>query len=116
MNHSSALEYSSQPPVSVYGTGPYARFSWSLLLVLASPEGYAQGAIPSALALLADPSLLLRTGRRNINLLDIGIATRLNLSTRLTLIRLALIRKPWLFGGQVSRLPYRYLCLHLLFW
>ncbi len=28
MNLSSALEYSSQPPVSVYGTGRTTRFSW----------------------------------------------------------------------------------------
>ena len=28
MNLSSALEYSSQPPVSVYGTGCIYRFSW----------------------------------------------------------------------------------------
>ena len=28
MNLSSALEYSSQPPVSVYGTGCNDRFSW----------------------------------------------------------------------------------------
>jgi hypothetical protein len=31
MNLSSALEYSSQPPVSVYGTGRYTRFSWRKL-------------------------------------------------------------------------------------
>jgi hypothetical protein len=31
MNLSSALEYSSQLPVSVYGTGCLARFSWRLL-------------------------------------------------------------------------------------
>jgi hypothetical protein len=37
------------------------------------------------------------------------------LRTRLTLIRLALIRKPWLFGVRVSCPHYRYLCLHLLF-
>ena len=46
---------------------------------------------------------------------SIGGAVRLGLRTRLTLIRLALIRKPWSYGGQVSRLPYRYLYLHLLF-
>ena len=40
---------------------------------------------------------------------------RLRLRPRLTLIRLALIRKPWSFGGRVSHPPYRYLCLHLLF-
>lgn len=45
----------------------------------------------------------------------IGIAVRLNLRTRLTLIRLALIRKPWSFGEGVSRPLYRYLYLHLLF-
>ena len=46
---------------------------------------------------------------------SIGIAARLSLRTRLTLIRLALIRKPWSYGGEVSRLPCRYLYLHLLF-
>lgn len=40
---------------------------------------------------------------------------RMRLRSRLTLIRLALIRKPWSFGGRVSHPPYRYLCLHLLF-
>lgn len=45
----------------------------------------------------------------------IGIALRLNLRTRLTLIRLALIRKPWSFGEGGSRPLYRYLYLHLLF-
>ena len=45
----------------------------------------------------------------------IGIAVRLSLRTRLTLIRLALIRKPWSCGEQVSHLLYRYLYLHLLF-
>jgi hypothetical protein len=60
-------------------------------------------------------SLSSPAGRGNINPLDIGFAVRLRLSARLTLIRLALIRKPCPFGGQVSRLPYRYSCLHLLF-
>ena len=45
----------------------------------------------------------------------IGFAMRLSLRARLSLIRLALIRKPWPCGGQVSRLPCRYSCLHLLF-
>ena len=40
---------------------------------------------------------------------------RMRLRPRLTLIRLALIRKPWSFGGRVSHPPYRYSCLHLLF-
>ena len=40
---------------------------------------------------------------------------RVILRSRLTLIRLALIRKPWSIGVGVSRPHYRYLCLHLLF-
>ena len=52
---------------------------------------------------------------RNIDLLSIGISVRINLRARLTLIRLALIRKPWSFGVRVSRPHYRYLCLHFLF-
>ena len=39
----------------------------------------------------------------------------MGLRSRLTLIRLALIRKPWSYGEDVSRVLYRYLCLHLLF-
>ena len=46
---------------------------------------------------------------------SIGLAVRLSLRSRLTLIRLALIRKPQSFGGRVSRPPYRYSYLHLLF-
>ena len=46
---------------------------------------------------------------------SIGIAVRLTLRSRLTLIRLALIRKPWSSGEGVSRPLYRYLYLHLLF-
>ncbi len=45
----------------------------------------------------------------------IGSASRLCLRTRLTLIRLALIRKPWSYGEGASYPLYRYLCLHLLF-
>ena len=36
------------------------------------------------------------------------------LRTRLTLIRLALIRKPWVFGAGVSHPGYRYSCLQFL--
>ncbi len=32
MNLSSSLEFSSQLPVSVYGTGRFSRFSWKSLL------------------------------------------------------------------------------------
>ena len=40
---------------------------------------------------------------------------RVPVRTRLTLIRLALIRKPWPSGVGVSHPHCRYLCLHLLF-
>ncbi len=46
---------------------------------------------------------------------DIGIALRLILSARLTLIRLTLIRNPESFGEEVSHPLYRYLYLHLRF-
>ena len=46
---------------------------------------------------------------------SIGTGSRLCLRARLTLIRLALIRKPWSYGEGVSRPLCRYLCLHLLF-
>ena len=46
---------------------------------------------------------------------SIGIAIRLILRPRLTLIRLALIRNPWSFGEEVFHLLYRYSYLHLLF-
>ena len=46
---------------------------------------------------------------------SIWYASRLPIRSRLTLIRLALIRNPWSFGVEVSRLHYRYLYLHLLF-
>ena len=45
----------------------------------------------------------------------IRCASRLPVRSRLTLIRLALIRNPWSFGEGVSRPLYRYLYLHLLF-
>ena len=52
---------------------------------------------------------------RNINRLVIAYPSRVRLSPRLTLIRLTLFRKPWVFGVYISIIHYRYLCLHLLF-
>ena len=46
---------------------------------------------------------------------SIGAGSRLCLRPRLTLIRLALIRKPWSCGEGVSRPLCRYLYLHLRF-
>ena len=46
---------------------------------------------------------------------SIGLSLRMSLRSRLTLIRLALIRKPWSCGEGESHPLYRYLYLHLLF-
>ena len=75
-----------------------------------SPEGsrycqvsavaYAlQRAIPSARDRVTPrSSLLLHGGRRNLDRLVIRLPLRAPLSPRLTLIRLTLFRKPWVFG------------------
>ena len=52
---------------------------------------------------------------RNINLIPITYAFRPRLRIRLTLGGLTWPRKPWAYGEQVSRLFYRYSCLHKLF-
>ena len=46
--------------------------------------------------------ITIKSGQRNINRFDIVCPFRVPLSTRLTLIRLALFRKPWVFGVNVS--------------
>lgn len=141
MIHSSTLGFSPRPPVSVCGTGfdglelsgfsreldyPHYRrprrfavlsgfsrgpgFAWD-------PYTYAlQRTIPSVRGGFTSPSPRRNHQKYgNIDPLSIGIPVRVSLRPRLTLIRLALIRKPWSFGGRVSHPPYRYLCLHLLF-
>ncbi len=90
----------------------------------ASPACFTTGPIPTALNALFRQCAVLSLLRHriamtcrcwNINQLSIELRFRLALRTRLTLIRLALIRKPWSFGVRVSRPHYRYSCLHLLF-
>ncbi len=49
---------------------------------------------------------------RNINLFSITYAFRPRLRDRLTLRRLALLRKPWAIGEGVSHPLYRYSCQH----
>ena len=46
-----------------------------------------------------------------LNRFAIGCAFRPRLRSRLTLIRLTLIRNPWVFGVPVSHRHYRYSCL-----
>src|SRR5919202_2908248 len=55
------------------------------------------------LAYPVPPSVIaVGTWYRNINRLSIAYAFRPQLRSRLTLIRLALLRNPWAFGGRVS--------------
>ena len=142
MNLSSALVYSTRPPVSVYGTGacglelrrfsresayrrcPVAR-GLPVLSGLGSRCGFActSQCLPPFNALFrqrAGVSLLrlsvaAAASSGILTASSIACASRLRLRSRLTLIRLALIRKPWSFGEGVSRPLYRYLYLHLLF-
>ena len=48
----------------------------------------------------------------NIDPFSITYASRPRLRVRLTLSGLTLLRKPWVFGGRVSRPSSRYLCRH----
>ena len=142
MNLSSALVYSTRPPVSVYGTGDrglelrgfsrehdYRRCHFArrlrVLSRLGSRRGFACASQhlprfnglfrqPAGVSLLRPP-FAVTAGSGMLTASSIAVASRLRLRSRLTLIRLALIRKPWSYGGEVSRLPCRYLCLHLLF-
>ena len=69
-----------------------------------SPYGL-QRAIPSARGSVTSRSRdILHSRRRNLNRLVIGFPLRVPLSPRLTLIRLTLFRKPWVFGVNVSTL------------
>lgn len=101
---SSALVYSTSPPVSVSGT----VYTWELFPGPPSPP------------LQSDKEKRL-TGRvtshrpRTINLVPIGYAFRPRLRGRLTLRGLALRRNPWTFGDRVSHPVYRYSCQHSRF-
>ena len=138
---SSALVYSTQPPVSVYSTGDWkingSGFSWELgylLFLLRMRSRYFQVRLLRWICLpqsTSTPFNRLFRQPAGVSLLrlhipfsistgiltgsSIGCALRLFLRSRLTLIRLALIRKPGSYGVRVSRPHYRYLYLHLLF-
>ena len=53
---------------------------------------------------------------RNVRLFSIAYAFRPRLRARLTLSGLTFLRKPWVFGDQVSRLVSRYSFRHNHFW
>ena len=119
MIHSSTLGSSPHPPVSVYGTGRHTLSDVLIFLQVWLPAlsacpktrgtvgfqlPYAlQPAIPSAGGSVTSRSQnILYSEYWNINQLAITFASRLPLRSRLTLIRLTLFRKPWVFGVGIS--------------
>ena len=95
---------------------PYFRVSAGTVDLPAIPIPTPFNVRPSVRGCVTSPSPRRFSCRyRNLDRLSIGCALRLLLRSRLTLIRLALIRNPWSFGEGVSRPLYRYLYLHLLF-
>ena len=142
VNHSSASVYSTRLRVSVCGTGTimvkFSGFSrqyvYPCYCVVPKESAYCQVRISRWICLpRSTPTPFNRLFRQTamVSLLRlhithegsngiltvsaIGLAIRLNLRSRLTLIRLALIRKPESCGEGVSHPLYRYLYLHLLF-
>ena len=122
-----ALVCSTHPPVSVCGTGssrlprgfsrkhglagfaqslrPPPQPSWEPRFTSSRPT-WPRGDVqnPVRLPFSVAPSVMAPLRRcRNVYLLCIGYAFRPRLSSRLTLGGLALPRKPWVYGGGVSR-------------
>ena len=98
---SSALVYSTSPPVSVWGT------VYTLGLFPGTPSLPGQSDKPGQYTAFVTTSRL-----RNINLIPIDYGFRPRLRGRLTLRGLALRRNPWAFGESVSHTLYRYSCQH----
>ena len=91
---SSALVYSTSPPVSVSGTVYVGVISW---------DTFAARTNPIRPDNLQHPSLT--HWPTNINVVPIDYGFRPRLRGRLTLRRLTLRRNPWTFGGSVSHTP-----------
>ena len=98
---SSALVYSTSPPVSVWGT----VYSRGLFPGTASPRTQSNKGTRYT------PSVTTRRPR-NIHLVPIDYGFRPRLRGRLTLRGLTLRRNPWTYGDRVSRPVYRYSCQH----
>ena len=98
---SSALVFSTSPPVSVSGT-VYTEelFPGTASLPFQSDKDgqHTRSVTTSRLT--------------NINVIPIDYAFRPRLRGRLTLLRLTLSRNPWTFGEGVSHPLYRYSCQH----
>ena len=116
----SALGFSPHPPVSVYGTGPYATIAAFLGAPFAvfptlsfgphhalsfrggfaslTPIPLGPGLSSPALTLFLRPHSSAVRQYRNLNLLSIDYASRPRLRPRLTQSRSALLWNPWIFG------------------
>jgi hypothetical protein len=88
---SSALVFSTSPPVSVSGTDYAGAISWNTFTAWENPL------TPNN---IRHPSLT--RWPTNINVVPIDYGFRPRLRGRLTLRRLTLRRNPWTFGGSVS--------------
>ena len=88
---SSALVFSTSPPVSVSGTVSVGAVSW---------DAFAAGSNPISPDNLRHPSLT--HWPTTIYVVPIDYGSRPRLRGRLTLRRLTLRRNPWTFGGSVS--------------
>jgi hypothetical protein len=98
---SSALVYSTSPPVSVSGT------VYTPELFPGTIQPHRQSDKP------AQHFTFVTSGRsRNIDLVPIDYGSRPRLRGRLTLRGLTLRRNPWTFGDRVSHSVCRYSCQH----
>ena len=98
---SSALVFSTCPPVSVSGT----------VLMMELFPGTASLQTQSDKHLQFTPSVT-TIRSRNINRVPIDYCFRTYLRGRLTLRGLTLRRNPWAYGESVSHTLYRYSCQH----
>ena len=141
---SSALEFSSGPPVSVCGTSIHRihcrGFSWKLSICGFLRSSLSSSHLGNAVSRLSlsrpmKPSYLLKPATnqpahitfsvptaiqtrdlrcRNINLLSIDYAFLPRLRSRLTPGGKSWPGKPWAYGEYVSHIFCRYSCQHLL--
>ena len=98
---SSALVFSTSPPVSVWGT------VYKLELFPGTPSQPGQSDKPEQ-----HTASVTSSRPTNINVVPIDYGFRPRLRGRLTLRGLTLRRNPWTSGGSVSRTPCRYSCQH----
>ena len=98
---SSALVYSTSPPVSVSGT------VYTLELFPGPPSPHLQSDKE-----IRYTGVVTSSRPTNINVVPIDYGFRPRLRGRLTLRGLALRRNPWTFGDSVSHTVCRYSCQH----